>query len=128
MNQKVRVHLKQAVLVGRGPTARYSKVLIGERDPPGDEIYPPNNDRLHAFLITGFMHGYQGRTFVPQTRHRLAASNILSIEDIEDEPASSAKVPDTVWCSVSRVPGSVHAPHHYHGVDGRILRCPGWGN
>lgn len=79
----VRVHLQQAILVGYGKEARYAKVLVGEREPVGTEHYAGEN--LAPVIVIGYVWNYRGHNLAAPTRMRLAASNILAIEDCKME-------------------------------------------
>lgn len=108
MNQEnpVRIHLKQAILVGHGKEARYAKVLVGEQEALLDEGYP--NQTIVVATVIGYVWGYKGFNLEAPTRMRLAHSNILAIEDAKVEPARCerrrchrvtvmAGTPETLW-------------------------------
>lgn len=121
MNQEnmVRIHLKQAILVGSGEEARYAKVLVGKREPMtvADEGYL--NKTIMTVMVIGYVWGYKGHTLEEPTRMRLASSNILAIEDVKVELAHCEKrrchrvtvipgTPETLWVRLGPRQVSLH--------------------
>lgn len=87
-HQHVRVHLRQAILVGHSPGARYAKVLTGIRQPLLDQRLT-NGEQLIAVdvfgIVTAGRNTFEGTPFPPHT-HLLASYNVLSIEDMALAP------------------------------------------
>ncbi len=79
----VRVHLREAVLVGYGREARYAKVLCGKHEPMVDARY--SGVPFLSMVVIGYVRNYQGVNLAEPTRALLAVSNILSIEDAKVE-------------------------------------------
>jgi hypothetical protein len=102
----LRVHLKQAILVGYGEEARYAKVLIGRRDATADYIH--HATVFQSFIIIGFVHGYRDHNVAQPTQMYLADDNILCIEDCKIDPPRCERgqchrvtvmhgTPETLW-------------------------------
>lgn len=117
MSDKVRIHLQQAILVGDKTEARYSKVLIGERERANDWLH--HETVYQTFVISGYVRGYWEHALAEPTRVWLADSNILAIEDVKVEPRVSRDI-QTKACS-QEVP---HRPHTYREA-GPVTNCPG---
>ncbi len=125
MNQEnmVRVHLKQAILIGYGKEARYSKVLLGERQ----QVEVHDTVQFQSFVIIGFVHGYQGYNLAQPTRIAVADKNILAIEDAKIEPGGGRMRPPAPhvavhpWCSLEHP----HPPHTWFYGRGPDIHCPG---
>lgn len=116
----VRVHLKQAILVGYGEKARYTKVLIGEHEVIATDYH---GQTFMTVVVIGYVHGYQGYSLDEPTRMGLATGNILCIEDakVEHEDCRRAHAEiETVYCSQVYP----HAPHHWQKKP-RTVHCPG---
>ena len=79
----VRIHLRQALLLGQGKGAKYAHTLIGERLPPLGEQY--GGTGFVAVNVFGFVRGGVDGHLEHPARHLLAANNILSIEDVKIE-------------------------------------------
>lgn len=121
----VRVHLKQAILVGYGEEeARYAKVLIGEEQVTPTRAH--HNDIFILVTVIGYVRGYQGHNLAEPTKMLLSTSNILSIEYAKIEPTRyfSGKIDNVriYLCGLYRA----HAPHTYRGT-GPMVDCPGKG-
>ncbi len=129
----VRVHLRQVIMVGDGNQARYAKVLTGIRQPLFNQRLS-NGEALVAVdvygCVTGGTNSFRVTPVEPHT-HLLAASNILSIEDMalapnqhfEDCPPSvpqpwQARRMQTAVCGHPEP----HAAHQYHRS---VAHCPG---
>ena len=114
MKEKVRIHLKQAILVGYGDEAKYVKVLVGERD---TTLYGQTQARTRSrstpFVIFGFVRGYQGFTLAGgPIRMWVEDDNILAIEEARVEQPTR-----TTW---TRPP--VYGPQTVNEHAKRIIR------
>lgn len=128
--ESVRIHLKQAILIGDGDEARYAKVLVGKRDPSSDLV----SHRVvvfHAFMISGFVRGYRDATLSIPTLHRLADSNILSVEDVTVDTCCDVGPPHAPnWLHARRriklcSQENVHPPHTWQYTGSLVINCPG---
>lgn len=119
IGKRVRIHLRQAILVGCGDQARYSKVLVGE-----EQITPlkRGSDIFMSVNVIGFVLSYQGHNLTAPIEMLLSTNNILAIEYMEVERHSEP----IMWCKVRRAEEPFHPPHHYHGRQGQAVHCPGW--
>ena len=133
-HQHVRIHLRQVIMVGEGPKARYAKVLTGIRQPLLDERYG-DGEQLFAVDVYGCVTGgtstFRVTPVEPHT-HLLAVYNILSIEDMalasdQHFEACPPSVPEpwqarrmqTVQCGNA----VFHDPHQYDRAP--LTNCPG---
>ena len=119
MSEKIRVHLKQAILVGPDDEARYSKVLIAERESLVDYRRP--DITYQAFTVSGYVWGYRRHELPRPTRIWLSDRNILAIDNLEAEPRVSQ--PIKIKACASSWP---HVPHTFRDV-GPVTNCPGGG-
>lgn len=124
MNDKVRIHLENAILVGCGDEAKYAKVLIGERSATP---YAQKHARLSTeFLIFGFVRGYREITLEQPTKMLLADYNILAIAEVRVVEKMRPPAPmDAIWpwCA-NKHPHSAH-PWTYSGSPTDSIDCPG---
>ncbi len=119
MTAKVRIHLKQAILVGYGHEAKYAKVLVGERELR--PITPHHGTVYQSFVIRSFVQNYRESRLIQHPRILLANSNILAIEDmeIENEPWQARRC-QTKTCAKPYA----HAAHTFRNA-GPVIQCPG---
>ena len=87
-HKHVRVHLRQIIMVGEGPQARFAKVLTGIRQPLLDERLCGGEALVAVDVygcVTGASNSFRVTPVKPHT-HLLAGDNILDIEDLALAP------------------------------------------
>ncbi len=134
-HQHVRVTLRQVIIVGGGPSARYAKVLTGIRQPVLDERLCDGEAMVavdvHGY-VTGVSRSFRVTPVEPHT-YLLSGYNILSIEDLALEPDVhfEACPPRESGCrrrqlvTRSCATASPHAAHEYRVSRAVPTSCPG---
>ncbi len=125
----VRVHLKQAILVGYGDEAKYAKVLVGERDRTlHGQTQAGTRSRSTPFIVIGFVRGYRGVNLAGgPIRMWVEDDNILAIEEAKVEQMTQTRPPASGdaafrWCSKK----NAHPPHTWQYDGGSPdSDCPG---
>ena len=79
MSKQVRIHLKQAILVGIGNHQRYAKVLVGEHEPGTDIRHGVTT--FQTFVVCGYVFSYKYHKLPAPAITYLADTNILAVED-----------------------------------------------